>query len=329
MTPTFFQSISARERHRFAVVHITYLGHAQLFINVAGKTLLVDPWFAEPVYEGTWFRYPPPPYRDASTMPHPNFLLLTQSGPDHSGPGTLAKLAKDLRTFAVPFPSQTLKRRLESMQFTRTTWLDGWQTHELAPGLKVTFIPHDEGQEIASIVIEGDGLRAYHGSDNALSSSTYRRIVERLGRIDIAFLPFAQVAVPPLDLSGDKETVQQRCAERKAAGLRCFLDGIEGLQPAEAVPFASSWALLDPKEQWKNYADRPTPDEVLAAAMAVAIKHNSHLLRAEPGDEWTPETGLMNKQLTAGWGYDAQSIARYAEQQHERVALAQTSATSP
>ncbi len=300
-------------------MHITYLGHAQLFINAGGKTLLVDPWFAEPVFGGAWFRYPPPPYPNASTMPHPNYLLLSHIHPDHSGPRTLAQLAKDLPTFALPFPSGAMKRRLDRVGFTRVKWLDGWQTHELAPGLKITFVPHDGGWEVSSIVIEGDGVRVYHGNDNPLSIAAYQEVVQRLGPVDLAFLPYAGASSYPTGFDGDRETLLARCAQKKAEGNRRFSEGLEGLQPAEAAPFASSWALLEEDALWKNFIDRPTLDEALTAAMPVAMKQGTHLLRFEPGDEWTAKTGVINKSLTEGWGYNAEDVARYAKQERERV----------
>jgi L-ascorbate metabolism protein UlaG (beta-lactamase superfamily) len=300
-------------------VHITYLGHAQLFINAGGGTLLVDPWFAEPVFGGAWFRYPPPPYPSASTMPHPNFLLLSHIHPDHSGPRTLEQLAKDLPTYALPFPSGALKRRLERAQFTQVHWLDGWRTQELAPGLKITFVPHDRGWEVSSIVIEGDGVRVYHGNDNPLSLAAYQEIVTRLGPIDVAFLPFAGASSYPTGFDGDAEMLAKRCAQKKAEGISRFVEGIEGLRPAEAAPFASSWALLEESELWKNFVDRPTPDEALAAALPTALKQGTHLMRIEPGDEWMPQTGVINKHLTTGWGYTATDVARYAKQERARV----------
>ena len=73
---------------------VTWLGHAQLFINAAGKTLLLDPWFFEPVFGGAWFRYPPPPYPDSSSLPRPDFVCLSHIHPDHAGPRTLERLCR-------------------------------------------------------------------------------------------------------------------------------------------------------------------------------------------------------------------------------------------
>lgn len=310
-------------------MHVTWLGHAQLFLNAADRTLLLDPWFAEPVFGGAWFRYPPPPYPDASTMPRPDLLLLSHIHPDHSGPETLAQLPKTTRTLAMPFPSGALKRRLARAGFTNVEWLEPWETRVIAPGLKVTFVPHDRGWEVSSIVIEGDGIRLYHGNDNPLSLEGYREVVRRLGKIDLAFLPYAGASSYPTGFAGDRATLEARCAQKKKEGLARFTDGIQGLAPAEAAPFASSWALLEPSELWKNFVDRPTAAEALKHAMPIASELGTHLLHLEPGDEWSPETGAINKRLTEGWTNDVDAVRRYAEQEKDRVAKAIAAARVP
>lgn len=308
---------------------VTWLGHAQLFMNAAGRTLLLDPWFHEPVFGGAWFRYPPPPYPDGSSLPRPDFVCLSHIHPDHSGPKTLARLSADSTVLAMPFPSGALARRLAASHLKKVVWLAPWETRELSPGLKVTFVPHDRGWEVSSIVVEGDGVRVYHGNDNPLSVPAYRQLVERLGRIDLAFLPYAGASSYPTGFDGTREVMLERCAKKKAEGLQRFVEGIEGLRPAEAVPFASSWALLEPAELWKNFIDRPTADEALKAAMEPAAKAATHLLRMEPGDEWSPEAGVIRKGLTAGWGSDAASVERYARQEASRVAQAIAAARVP
>ncbi len=301
---------------------VTWLGHAQLFINAAGKTLLLDPWFAEPVFGGAWFRYPPPPYPRASSLPPPSFLLLSHIHPDHSGPGTLAQLRKTTPTLAMPFPSGALERRLKRAEYSDVRWQQPWETKEIAPGLRITFVPHDRGWEVSSIVVEADGVRLYHGNDNPLSVDAYREIVKRLGPIDIAFLPYAGASSYPTGFGGDAALMKERCEKKKREGLQRFEEGIVGLEPKEAVPFASSWALLEESELEKNFVDRPTAIQALSASMLVASEHDTHLLHLEPGDQWSPETGAIAKGLTTGWDNDLASVRRYALQEKERVTKA-------
>jgi len=298
---------------------VTWLGHAGLFLNAGGKTLLIDPWFSEPVFGGAWFRYPPPPYPDASLLPKPDFLLLSHIHPDHSGPGTLAQLKPDTKTFAMTFPSGALQRRLNKLRFSRVQWLGAWETVQLEPGLTVTFVGHDRGWEVSSIIVEADGVRLYHGNDNPLSVDAYKEIVRRLGKIDIAFLPYAGASSYPTGFGGRPEVMKERCEKKKKEGLARFTDGIVGLQPAEAVPFASSWALLELSEVEKNFVDRPTSDEALAHAMKLAHENGTHLLRMMPGDEWSPDTGVLEKDLCEGWTQDVEAVREYAEHEQVRV----------
>ncbi len=305
---------------------VTWLGHAALFLNAAGKTLLIDPWFAEPVFGGAWFRYPPSPYPVASTLPKPEFLLLSHIHPDHSGPGTLAQLRPETPTLAMAFPSNALKRRLARAGYSDVRWFAPWEKQTIAPGLDVTFVPNDRGWEVASIVVEAEGVRLYHGNDNPLSVEGYREVVRRLGKIDLAFLPYAGASSYPTGFGGTAALMKERCEKKKGEGLARFTDGITGLQPAEAVPFASSWALLEEGELEKNFVDRPTASEALAHAMQPAHEQGTHLLHLEPGDEWSPETGAINKGLTAGWDHDVASVRRYASQEKTRINAAITAA---
>jgi L-ascorbate metabolism protein UlaG (beta-lactamase superfamily) len=305
-------------------MHVTFLGHAQLLVKAAGKTLLIDPWFAEPVFAGAWWRYPPPPYPTPESLPaQPDFLVLSHAHPDHSGPGTLALLNPALPTLAPPFPEDPLPRRLERAGFRDVLWMEGWKTREISPGLKVTYVPHDRGWKVSSIVIEADGVRLYHGNDNPLTLAGYQELARRMGTMDIAFLPFAGASSYPTCFEWDsRETMLSRARQKKQEGVTRLTDGIQGLEPRRAVPFASSWALFEEEQLWKNYVDRPTVAEAIDAAGHIAARHETDLLQLQPGDEWSPERGVIGRGLTAGWGHDAESIARYARTQRERVAQA-------
>jgi len=62
-----------------------------------------------------------------------------------------------------------------------------------------------------------------------------------------------------------------------------------------------------------------TASEVLTAAVGKANAVGTKLLHMEPGDEWTPEAGVIRRELTRGWGNDLESVRRYAEQEKVRV----------
>jgi L-ascorbate metabolism protein UlaG (beta-lactamase superfamily) len=303
-------------------MHITFLGHAQLLLRLGDQHLLLDPWFAEPVFGMAWWRYPPPPVPTAESLPAPvDLLLLSHIHPDHSGSGTLAQMPCDTPTAIMPFPSGMLERRLERAGYTQVRKVAAWDTQELLDGVKVTFVPHDRGWEVSSIVVEANGMRIYHGNDNTLSVEGYSEVRERLGPIDIAFLPFAGASSYPTGFGWEGHALKERCDQKKAQGVARLTDGIEGLRPKRAVPFASSWALLEPSELWKNYLDRPTSAQAAEGAKAIAAEHGTEVLLLEPGDEIGSE-GVIRRGLTRGWSYDADSVARYAEQRRADVEAA-------
>ncbi len=301
---------------------VTWPGHAQLFINAVNRTLLLDPWFDEPVFGGAWFRYPPSPFQDASMFPRPDFLLLSHTHPDHAGLGTLRQLPKDTRVLAIDFASGGMRRRLAKAGLKNVQWVTPFETLELAPGLRVTFVAHHDGWEVASMIVEAEGTRLYHGNDNPLSVAAYQEVVTRVGSIDLAFLPYAGASSYPSGFVSDQQTLAARCAAKKAEGLRRFTDGLEGLRPGEAVPFASSWALLEEGEVEKNFTDRLTADEVLTAAVSKANACGTKLLHMEPGDEWTAEAGVVRKGLSREWTNDVASVRRFAQSEGPRLRAA-------
>jgi L-ascorbate metabolism protein UlaG (beta-lactamase superfamily) len=303
-------------------VKLIFLGHAQLLLESAGRHLLLDPWFAEPVFARAWWHYPPRPYATPASLPGLDALVLSHIHPDHSGPGTLALIDAATPTFALPFASGALRRRLERAGYERVGWLPAWETREVLPGVRLTLVPHDGGWEVASAVVETEGVRVYHGNDNVLSVPGYEEIARRLGPIDIAFLPFSGASSYPTCFAWDEGRLEQKAREKKLGGIARFTEGIAGLRPRLAVPFASSFALLEPDELWKNYLDRPTPDEACAASREAAEASGTRAFRMDPGDEWDPASGHRPRGKSAGHSYDREGVARYARSIADRVAAA-------
>lgn len=256
----------------------TWLGHASLFLNAAGKTLLVDPWFAEPI-DGK-FRFPPSPYAVANSMPRPDFLVLTSSKAEHAHESTLSQLKRDTVTLTA---RTELEPRLAQLQFNKVRRSEPWVTAALSPGLEITFVPG------GAVVIVADGIRLFHGGEAVMSVDDFREVAKRLGPLDMAFLPFT---------GSDKQS-----------GLQRFFDGIVGLQAKEASPFGAHAVRAD-----EDFSKRATHAEALAAAMKLAHENGTHLAHLLPGDEWSPETGAINKGLSEEWTEDADSLRRYAAQ---------------
>lgn len=280
-----------------------FLGHAGWLAEAGGRRILFDPWFAEPVFARAWWRYPPPPFPTAADLGPVDALVVSHIHPDHSGPGTLAQFEAALPVFAMPFATKRMRRRLA--RFENVTWAEPWAPVRFGDAT-ITFIPHHRGWEVSSIVLEHGGERLYHGNDNTLDVPTYARIARELGPIDLALLPFAGASSYPTGFEMPREKILDLGLKKKAEGIKRFTDGLEGLKPRAAVPFASSWALLEAADLWRNYVDRPTADEV----------PDAQVMRS--GDEW--DDGVVARHRADGWG--AADVPRYAAQMRDRVAAA-------
>jgi UDP-MurNAc hydroxylase len=302
-------------------MHVTFLGHAGLLVNAAGNRFLFDPWFAEPVFGNAWWRYPPAPYPDAASLPGIDVLVLSHIHPDHSGPGTLAQIDPATPTLGLDFGTDRLPRRLRNAGYSDVRMVPAWEPVEI-DGARLTFVPHHAGWEVASIVIECEGIRLYHGNDNPLSIPAYQEIVDRLGAIDIAFLPFAGASSYPTCFDWDRSTIEAKGAEKKVQGIRRLTNGIEGLRPSRAVPFASSWALLEQEHLWRNYVDRPTAAEAAAGAAELAERHDTEVMLMQPGDQWSLSEGLVHQHMVDEWPPTAEAIARYAATRADDIAAA-------
>jgi len=298
-------------------VKVTFLGHAELLIEAAGKRILIDPWLVEPVFAGAWFRYPPRPYARLADLGPLDAVILSHEHPDHAGVGTL-KALPDVPIFAMDFVSPTLRRNTERAG-RKVEWLAAGVTRALAPDLSFTLLPHSAGWQVASVVVESEGVRIYHGNDNAMPLDGYQAIQRRFPRVDIAFLPFAGASSYPTCFEWSAEVIAQKGEAKKTEGIERLEDGIRGLRPLRAVPFASSWALLEPGSIEKNYVDRATPEEAIARTTKFAQEHDTELLLFEVGDEWTPADGLVSKGLSKAWKHDLGSVRSYADKERERV----------
>lgn len=251
---------------------VTWLGHAQLFINAAGKTLLVDPWFVEPA-EGL-HRYPPPPFADASSVPRPDFVLLSTLNDLHASRRTLETLSAD-STFVVP--STALEQRVREAGKTKVMRLETSRRTMLTQGLFATALRNDEVG--FCLVIEGDEVKVVHGGMGPLSAATCAQVARP---VQLAFVP-----------------VRSAVDELMAV--------VEALRPEEVAPIGLNAVATE----------GPMPalstGSVVAAAMGPAHRLGVRVALFEPGDEWSPDTGVIAKGACAGWGWNEDGVARAHE----------------
>ena len=183
---------------------VTWIGHATMFVRLAGKNILFDPVFAErasPFAFAGPKRIVPLPI-DIADLPRIDVVLISHNHYDHLDADAVARLAampQGSPRFIVPLG---LKAWFATLGITKVDEYDWWQ--ETREGeLSITFVPvqhwsrrrlDDTNQTLwGGWVVAGEGLRLIHTGDTGYSKD-FRDIGERLGPFDMAFIPIGAYA---------------------------------------------------------------------------------------------------------------------------------------
>jgi L-ascorbate metabolism protein UlaG (beta-lactamase superfamily) len=246
-------------------VLLTWLGHAQVFINAAGTTLLIDPWFGG----GPTPQQPPSPYPDASCIPPPEFVCLTAVRDDRCSEATLDSLSREATVCLTPDVEGALSGLLSRLGFSHQLQLPWHQPCVIAPGFCLQALPGTHG---AALLVTADGCTLLHGGTAPTPSPLPGMSVD-----------FALVPV-------DGPTPGSLSATQSVAA---FQTTVATWRPREAMPFANGWAQA-----------AVSLDSILGQSLAIAHQHQTHLARLEPGDAWSPDTGALPRDthlVGLGW----------------------------
>lgn len=179
-------------------MHITYIGHATLLLEIAGTRLLTDPNF-EPSL-GRFLPRVSAPGIALEALPSLDALLLTHAHADHLSFKSLDRLPRDIPLFAPPAIAHWLTRK----GYDHAVPVDAEDCVELEGGrlrLHAARATHqgsryglDRWRSAANMyLVESDEESLFFAGDTALTPSTHR-LVERVlwskGRqLDLALLP--------------------------------------------------------------------------------------------------------------------------------------------
>jgi L-ascorbate metabolism protein UlaG (beta-lactamase superfamily) len=132
-------------------VKLTRIDLNSWIFQIAGKTILVDPWLVDPLvfYGQPWLftaYHNTPVAFTPQTLPPIDLILISQGLDDHCHKPTLEQLDRTIPAIASP----TAAKVLSSLGYTHVTSLANWQEFNYQEKLQITAVPGAEiqpGQE--------------------------------------------------------------------------------------------------------------------------------------------------------------------------------------
>lgn len=179
-------------------LHVTFINHATVLIQMDGVNLLTDPIWSERASPFAWIgpkRHRAPGLR-FEDLPPIDAILISHNHYDHLDIPSLARLIAAHRPrILLGLGNEAL---LEKKKIGHATALDWWRSVDLSPSLRVTSVPakHFSGRSFfdrdatlwCGYVIEGPSGTIYFAGDTGYGSH-FKRIAERFGPIRLALLP--------------------------------------------------------------------------------------------------------------------------------------------
>jgi L-ascorbate metabolism protein UlaG (beta-lactamase superfamily) len=178
-------------------VHITYIGHATLLLEIGGARILTDPNFD--LNLGRFLARVSAPGIALEALPKLDALLLTHAHADHLSFKSLDRLPRDIPLYAPPAVARWLARK----GYRHATPLDDGGDIAVGDALRVhagrathrgNRYGFDRWRSATNMyLLESDEESIFFAGDTALTSSTHH-LVERVlwscrRELDIALLP--------------------------------------------------------------------------------------------------------------------------------------------
>lgn len=121
-------------------MRVTGLGHAGLFIETRGGTILADPW-VNPAYFGSWIPFPDNRPLDWEKYGKADYLYISHRHADHFDPQLLLDVVPKNITVLLPdYPTDDLERDLRDLGYTNIVYTKASEPMDLG-GVRIMITP--------------------------------------------------------------------------------------------------------------------------------------------------------------------------------------------
>ena len=260
---------------------VEMIGHASIRIRSGGRTLLVDPWYVDPIDCNATHHWPPLVHEVSELAADADALWISHVHPDHLDERTLAQFPRGIPVYIGRYANDGFRARLEGLGLN--VHVLGFQEPTRLPDtdFEVCLLESDYGESAAydsSIVVRTPDFTVFDNNDCFLHEDKYRWVRERY-RVDYGFLGYSPASYYPVCFEFAPEEKARLLREASERRYDDFLEVARILQPGLAIPFAMGIRFLHPSMLWQNVQFNRTQEAVRRARAAGLVAESM-----APGD---------------------------------------------
>lgn len=235
---------------------VFYLGHASILVRLNGKKFLFDFIHNMNFYRNSWIFFPNQ-ILDKRLL-NVNGIFVSHIHQDHYDPVLLRKFNKlnvpiyildGRENFITSLKKEKIKFNLmpinKKIFIDNTIWVYGCL--------------HEYNDIDSSLVISNNNLTVYHGNDNFITEKSLIPLKKKVGKIDIACIPFAYINYYPYLLDSLSRKVMLKEGRRlENLFMNYGIKQSKILKPSVVIPFGSNlFHIDDPKSDMNKAVATP------------------------------------------------------------------------
>lgn len=263
-------------------MRITATGHAGLFVETTGGSVLCDPWFV-PAFHGSWFVFPRNDGLDTSQFERPDYLYVSHLHGDHfDAPFLQERVDKATPVLLPAFPTPELERGLRGLGFEHFIHCPDGEAVTLPNNLEVRIFtataPSDGPIGDSAILISDPSGRVLDQNDcrpNQLDA------IAAHGPIDVHFLQYSGAMWWPVVYELPAADKKRHASAKRENQMQRAVSYAKAIGARMVVPSAGPPCFVDPDLFELNDFDRAVdnifPDQSVFLDRADVARLNAQL----------------------------------------------------
>jgi L-ascorbate metabolism protein UlaG (beta-lactamase superfamily) len=262
-------------------MQVTIFGHASLYIETSDQKILLDPFFADDLVEGTLVFNPARTF-DLEQMPIPTILVVTHGHFDHFHLESLQKFSRN--TPLITSDDPPVIKQLVAAGFSNVIVCHPWQSVQFG---KTSLLPtpSEHEEEEIGLLIQNEGCSFWHIADSEVNIGMGKQLVERCGSIDLISAKYQPSVDPMMGYSRNMGAAFDKYE------FVTWLETACECEPSLVFPYASG-ICFNGRHEWFNRYAFPFSEAEVVNLFQQRLGDPERATSVLPGDviEWEAGT---------------------------------------